>query len=468
MIGKKMIILILAGLIALASCGGPSDWKSRSIYQLLTDRFASPYGGNCGDYGNYCGGTFNATIYQLDYIKNLGFDAIWISPIVSNFGNGYHGYWAQDFYGINYHFGSAQDLKNLVAAAHSKGMYVMVDVVANHAGIPPNYDFSQVNPFNQGYHYHGCGGVCPGSCNIENWSYQEQVEVCRLAGLPDLDQSNSYVRDTLKSWIQEIVSEYQFDGVRVDTVPEVDKSFWQEFQQSAGVYAIGEVFNGDANYVAPYQGGALDSVLSYPMFFALRNVFAYRNTDMSALSNLFKQYNSVFKDPTILGTFVDNHDNARFLSLNNDYSLYKNALAYVIFARGIPILYYGSEQGYSGGNDPNCREPLWYSQYSQTSNLYEFIALAMKVRKQFQVWNSDHVEQTIQSQLYSFSRGNLFIALTNKGQGNNYQTTVYQHPFNQGTRVCSLINTNDCPTVDSNRGLVVSIQNGQPNFYAPA
>lgn len=62
----------------------------------------------------------------------MGFDAIWISPPIDNLDPGYHGYWARNWEEMNSHFGSKNDLKNMVQAAHQKGIWVMVDVVANH------------------------------------------------------------------------------------------------------------------------------------------------------------------------------------------------------------------------------------------------------------------------------------------------------------------------------------------------
>jgi alpha-amylase len=109
----------------------------------------------------------------------MGFDAIWISPIVDNFGNGYHGYYAANWEKTNSNFGSDQDLKDLVSAAHSKGIYVMVDVVANHVA-PVGEDFSKIYPFNKAEHYHP-------RCQINNWNNQNEVENCRLADLPDLN-----------------------------------------------------------------------------------------------------------------------------------------------------------------------------------------------------------------------------------------------------------------------------------------
>lgn len=92
----------------------------------------------------------------------MGFDAIWISPVVENYPGGYHGYWATNWENINPYFGTAQELKDLVAACHSRGMYVMVDVVANHVG-PVGTDYSKVYPFNQASHYHN-------KCDIIDWN----------------------------------------------------------------------------------------------------------------------------------------------------------------------------------------------------------------------------------------------------------------------------------------------------------
>ena len=133
-----------SALLAFAGyslAGDASEWKKRTVYQFLTDRFANDGASGCGDVHNYCGGNYKSAINQLDYIKGMGFDAVWISPIVDNIDGGYHGYWAKDWDKTNSHFGSDQDLKDFVQAAHNKGIWVMVDVVANHVG-PVGDDFS--------------------------------------------------------------------------------------------------------------------------------------------------------------------------------------------------------------------------------------------------------------------------------------------------------------------------------------
>jgi alpha-amylase len=99
----------------------------------------------------------------------------------------------------------------------------------------------------------------------------------------------------------------------------------------------------------------LDGVLSYPLYFTLTNVFAYQQSmyQLESLLGPSGSYWKAFRDVNLLGTFVDNHDNPRFLYYNHNTNLYKNALVLSLFTMGIPIVYYGAEQGYAGGADPN-------------------------------------------------------------------------------------------------------------------
>jgi len=140
----------------------------------------------------------------------------------------------------------------------------MVDVVANHVA-PIGSDFGQITPFNQSYHYHN-------DCQITDWNNQQNVEYCRLADLPDLNQDNDYVRSALKQWVSDLVTDYDFDGVRIDTIPEVAKPFWKEFGDAAGVFQMGECFNGDPAYVGPYQG-YVTGLFNYPMYYTISDVF---------------------------------------------------------------------------------------------------------------------------------------------------------------------------------------------------
>ena len=116
----------------------------------MTNRFYRTDGSTqpCADLHSYCGGTWKGITSQLDYIKNLGFDAIWISPIPENQGEDYHGYAGLHWENVNPLFGTSADLKNMVDAAHAKGIWVMLDVVANHVAYIGT-DYYKVTPFDQ-------------------------------------------------------------------------------------------------------------------------------------------------------------------------------------------------------------------------------------------------------------------------------------------------------------------------------
>lgn len=118
----------------------PAQWRSQSIYQVMTDRFSRTDGSTTApcDVNDYCGGTWKGLINRLDYIQSMGFSAVWISPVVQNVqgltadGSSYHGYWANDIYSLNSKYGTAADLLALSNALHQRGMYLMVDIVVNH------------------------------------------------------------------------------------------------------------------------------------------------------------------------------------------------------------------------------------------------------------------------------------------------------------------------------------------------
>lgn len=455
------LLLVVVGGVHSKSA---EEWKSRVIYQVLTDRFS---GGSGSDLSNYCGGTFKGITQKLDYIQQLGANAIWISPIPENTDGGYHGYWQKNLFSINSHFGTSSDLKELVSACHSRDIWVMLDVVGNHFGKQKNGNlsyFSDFVPFNSSDHFHPY-------CLIKDFSNQHEVEVCRLDNLPDLDQSNSFVRSTILKWIHDTVSTYGFDGIRVDTTPEVPKDFWADYSRSAGVFSIGEVDNGDPAYNAGYQG-ALDATLNYPMFYKLVCAFAkcpYTNPPLDLKSNIQDGLNQSkrFHDASVLATFVDNHDNPRFLSQNSDRNVLKNAMAYVIFAEGIPIIYYGTEQGFSGDHDPVNRETMW-GHYDTSNDLFQAVSAMAKFRTSQgpSLYQSPQVERYADKQFYAFTRGMVFVAVSNIGSGQSLSRSITFHPYKEGQKLVNVLDSSDTATVNGG-SFTVNIQNGLPKVYHP-
>ena len=438
------IILLLSVYISPKS---KEEWKSRSIYQILTDRFARTSDTGSCNYSQYCGGNYQGIINKLDYIQGMGFDAIWISPIVENYAGSYHGYHLTNLYNLNSNFGSESDFQALITACHNKDIWVMVDVVANHVG-PVGTDYSQVYPFNSADHYHDY-------CDITDWTNQWQIENCRLSGLPDLKQENSWVTETLLAWIKDIVSKYNIDGIRIDTIMEVPKDFWTKFKDAAGVFQIGEAFNGDVSYVADYQN-YLDSVFNYPLYYTIESSFcgSFRN-----LEGYWFNSRSIFPAPQYAASFVENHDNPRFLNRCNDIGKFTNAVVFSLLWEGVPVFYYGGEQYYSGGADPNNREPLW-DNYNTGTELYRILGITNKLRKTYSIWNLEIIQRYADDNFYAFTRGDILACFSNT---NSLTRSITYHSFSEGTKLCNVLYDGDCVTVS---GGSISINMGDyPKVY---
>ena len=423
------------------------EWKTRSIYQILTDRFARTSSTGSCTLSQYCGGNYQGIINHLDYIQGMGFNAIWISPIVENYAGSYHGYHLTNLYNFNTNFGTEDDFKNLITQCHNRDIWVMVDVVANHVG-PVGTDYSQVYPFNSADHYHDY-------CDITDWTNQWQIENCRLSGLPDLKQENDWVTQTLLDWISNLISKYNIDGIRIDTIMEVPQWFWDKFRSSAGVFQIGEAFNGDINYVADYQNH-LDSVFNYPLYYTIQSSFCGSFTN---LEGYWFNSRPIYPAPQYVATFVENHDNPRFLNRCNDRSKFTNAAIFSLLWEGIPVFYYGGEQYYAGGADPNNREPLW-DNYNTGTELYRLLGVTNNLRKSKSIWNYDIIQRYSDDNFYAFTRGDVLACFTNTNSLTRYIT---YHSFSDGDKLCNVLYDGDCVTVSG--GSITINMGDYPKVY---
>lgn len=220
-------------VLPLAMAASPDEWRSRSIYQVLTDRFWRPDNSTEAPCDvtdeTYCGGTWKGIEYKLDYIQGLGANAIWISPVTKNVPKAYHGYSQTDLYALNDNFGTAQDLKDLASAVHARDMYLMVDVVINHFGsynAYPDIDYSSYYPFNSSDYFHP---YC-----LENYGNTSSVELCWLTSyLPDVATERTDIQAMYADWIQWLIAEYNIDGLRLDTVEQIDPGALVAFSEKS-------------------------------------------------------------------------------------------------------------------------------------------------------------------------------------------------------------------------------------------
>lgn len=383
-------------------------WQGQSIYQIITDRFFNGDISNDNAEGNYAptqskavhGGDFKGIEQKLDYIKSLGATAIWISPVVKNTLAQYHGYSGWDFYSTAPHLGALSDLQHMVNAAHARGIQVIDDIVLNHGGdiiystdsgypnykappgytmkfrtsqqYPPPFDLNATNPTIESL-FHNNG-------SIADFSDATQVVIGDLRGLDDLKTETTYVRNSLVSIYKYWIEQAGFDAFRIDTTKHVDHGCWQYWcpqlhADAARIgkpnfFMFGEIEDGSDTNVGGYTGIKAggnyeqDSAVDYPLYFLVNGVFAQANANTKQLEDHFNATASAYDVPAQnrLVTFLDNHDHPRFLSssnANNNLARLKVALAFLYTAKGIPCLYYGTEQAFNGSGDPNNREDMF-------------------------------------------------------------------------------------------------------------
>lgn len=316
----------LLGLFHPSLAANTAAWKSRSIYQTMTDRFARTDGSTTAKCnttaGLYCGGTWRGTIDHLDYIQGMGFDAVMISPIVENveghvsYGEAYHGYWPLDLYSLNSHFGTHQDLLDLSKALHDRDMYLMMDTVINNMayitdGKNPatNIDYSVFTPFNNSDYFHEY-------CKIHDWNDWDEAQLCQTGdtkvALPDLYTEHEDVQDMLASWANEMIKTYSIDGLRIDAAKHINNASLQNFQNNVDIFMTGEVLQREVETICNYQGHYINSVPNYPIYYSMLEAFTKGNT-----TDLFLQVETMkqsCRDITAFVSFSENHDIQRIPS----------------------------------------------------------------------------------------------------------------------------------------------------------
>jgi hypothetical protein len=231
------------------------------------------------------------------------------------------------------------------------------------------------------------------------------------------------------------VGRADLDGFRIDTVKHVDYGFWDywcpqlhSFATSIGksnFFMFGEVFDGSeqkcGSYTGTKNGGAftLDSVVDYPLFFAANSVFATASGNTKQIEDHYG-YVGTYYDPAAqyrLVTFLDNHDQPRFLSsglANNNTNRLAVALTFLYTSRGIPCLYYGTEQAFNGSGDPNNREDMWDGGFEQGPSLGDN-------------FNETHPLFRLVAQLNNFRR--VYPALRNGAHRNLWNSPGGPGPF---------------------------------------
>ncbi|NZA26328.1 cyclomaltodextrin glucanotransferase [Luteimonas sp. SJ-92] len=391
--------------------GTLEPFAEHAVYFVVTDRFVNGDPSNDqreqgGDHPSfdiplpacdgvianvgYQGGDFRGLLDNAGYIREMGFGAVWITPIVENpdqaFTGGdpitcssflsdrgkaaYHGYWGMNFYRVDEHLPSAGlDFAAFTAGMRAHGLKTVLDIVANHSS--PAWSMPEPQP--------GFGQVFDARERLvadhQNLPpdqldpagdplHRFYATAPDLAQLGDFDPDNPEVMDYLVGAYLQWIAQGA-DAFRIDTIRHMPHAFWKRFSDRIravhpGFFMFAEAFDYDAAKIAPHtwteNGGV--SVLDFPMKQAMDEVFA-GGAGYERLAEALHLQDSPYANPYELATFYDNHDMARMDATDEGFI---DAHNWLFTARGIPVIYYGSETGFMRGRAEHAGNRNYFGQ----------------------------------------------------------------------------------------------------------
>ncbi len=476
-----------------------ADYRSRTIYFLLADRFHAhePYATyvdpqypnatntvNCFvqscttevQFRSYWGGDIQGIIQKLDYLDDLGISALWVTPLMENvraydpngYGTGYHGYWVQNYFRVNEHFGGWNEVNQLSDRLHDHGMRYMQDITLNHSNPDDNHVNGRlfeseiagrifINSYQDDYapsglryykHFEGDQRCIDAESTADyNWSYW-QLHHCQLADLSGYDQRTpamaNYLLDAGKKWIDNGVDDFRLDAVKFP-FPRFIANFTRTMRghlaslDRPAPYMVGEWSRGgvgDAKSIlfANSYDVFKTNILDFQLSFALNQYIGGDHEDVTQLfsafdlDNLLHERVQAFKGrDTWQGTFIDNHDQIRTLVRLQKLGLTDSSerqqrmdLATVLLmtVRGIPIIYYGDEQylayyddkqstlpkDVNSGNDDPYNRPGMHS-WNEDTDAFKIIRTLAGLRKRSPaIWQGAYLTSYVDNDILMFER----------------------------------------------------------------
>lgn len=394
-------------------------WEDGVIYSIMVDRFNNGDPSNDNPIvhdslfwqANYQGGDFQGIIKKINdgYFDSLGVNILWLSPVYDNpntafreypkphrWYSGYHGYWPISETAVEEKFGTMDELKELIAKAHQHNIKVLLDIVAHHVHID--------NPlYKEHPDWFGTLDLPDGRKNLRLWD-EQRLTTWFEPYMPSFDYTKSdipinYMADNCIWWLRETGA----DGFRHDAVKHVPNEFWRalttklkreiEIPEKRTVYQIGETF-GDYSLIASYvNNGQLNAQFNFNLSYFAIPVFVEPEQSFSTIDFHMKKSFDAFGYYNLMGNIMDSHDKVRFMAyadgditmqgvdtrevawknpptVDNPDSYKKAALyyAYLFTIPGLPVVYYGSEFGMTGADDPDNRRMM---RFDDSLTVYE-------------------------------------------------------------------------------------------------
>ena len=387
-----LVSLVLSSLSSFSSCkrNGEDSEKDDVVLNIIDDNYRNWYEifvYSFYDTNNDGIGDLNGVTAKLDYIKEMGFNGIWLMPIHPS--PTYHKYDVTDYYAIHPDYGTLEDFKNLVDEAHKRGIRIIIDLVVNHSSDSHPWflqacDYIRKNgapggEYGDFYNFRITDNNAYHSVNGTKYSYEGQF----WSGMPDLNLNSENVRNEIISIMNFWLTDYNVDGFRLDAVTiyytgnlqnNIDFLSWLNTEAKKikpTAYIVGEAWVGSDFAIDRYYESGCDSFFLFTGSQAGGTIAtAVKQCSGKSLGELFMSLQSTYGD-AILAPFLGNHDTMRPGSFMPGEDNVKMAAGVLAMMNGGTFVYYGEEIGMisKGGNnsDPAKRIAMKW----QAKNIYE-------------------------------------------------------------------------------------------------
>lgn len=384
-------------------------WCDKSVfYQIFVDRFRIGETKKNTDYidkkwgelpepKGFFGGDLKGITEKLDYLNDLGINAIYLTPIFQSPSN--HKYDTIDYETIDEMFGTNSDLKELVENAHRRGIKILLDAVFNHCSyLCKQFQDVLLKGKQSGYYdWFIIHGDRP---DLDDINY-ECFAACNY--MPKWNTNNNEVQNFLLHIAVKWIREYGIDGWRLDVADEVSHDFWRNFRKAVknekpDAMIIGENWHDAFPWL---QGDQFDSIMNYSFTKACLDYFAFGKYSAKQFCDRLSEILMRNTDQVneMMLNLLDSHDTERFLTnAGGNKSKLKCALAVMFFFVGMPCIYYGTEIGMSGGYDPDSRRTFDWNENHWDKDLFQTIKELIQLRK-----------EKIKGKLRMFTEGEIFV-----------------------------------------------------------
>lgn len=368
------------------------EWAKAAIfYQIMPDRFANgdssndpedkaPWGEAPDLYRSY-GGDLQGVMDHLDYLLDLGVTAIYFTPVFTAPSS--HKYDTVDYMQVDPHFGTNDQLKQLVKLCHEKGLRVILDAVFNHCSeqFPHFLDVQKrgdKSPYADWFHVREYPlEVRDGIPTYDTFGFYGHMPKFNTAH-PEVKQ---YLLGVAEYWVREI----GIDGWRLDVANEIDHSFWREFRQTVKranpeAYLVGEVWSDSIMWLL---GDQFDSVMNYPFANKVLEFFSPGSMDgqtfSASMGHLLMRYPKQTSE--VIFNMLGSHDTPRVLTrVGEDKRRLKLCVVFLLTYIGTPCIFYGDEVGLKGGDDPECRPCMEWDPDRRDNELFDFYTMLIHLR----------------------------------------------------------------------------------------